>query len=69
MRDLNSTRDKIYHNWSDLKSLKFSPDISQETSLRLSEEEKKLYDKYKFYKEYIRIGGKLNGRQIRIKEK
>ena len=61
MSDLLEGKDKIYRNLAGIKRLKFKENMTQEASYRLSEEEKNLIKKYKFYQKYIRIGGKING--------
>lgn len=60
MRELNIQRDRLYDLCNHLKKLKFSPEISQELSFKLNAQEKMIYQKYLFYRNYIKEGGKIN---------
>lgn len=69
MKDLVEERNKLYYKASQLKDLKFEKYISQELSLKLLKEEREIYKRYLFYKNYIKIGGKLNGKEICTKKR
>ena len=59
MRDLYLKRNELKFCSKKLRVAKFQGDITREQIQKLVSEQDRIYKKYKFYDEYIKIGGKL----------
>lgn len=61
MRDLYLKRNDLKFCSKKLRVAKFQGDISRQQIAKLVEEQDKIYKKYKFYDNFIKIGGKFHG--------
>ena len=59
MRDLYLKRNELNEKSQKLRVAKFDPRISKDMIEVLIRKQKEIYKRFKFYDEYIKIGGKL----------
>ena len=69
MRELYLKRNELNEISQNLRSAKFDLNLTKEQVKHLVEEQQKVYDKYKFYDNFIKIGGKIYGKEVRSKER
>ncbi len=69
MRDLYLKRNELNARSQKLRAAKFKENISRDKVTELIHEQEEIWKRYKFYDNYIKIGGKLNGEKIRTKER
>lgn len=69
MRDLYIKRNELNQISQNLKTAKFDESLSREQVSHLVGTQKDVYQRYKFYDNYIKIGGKLRGKKICSKER
>ena len=67
MQDLISRRDDYYYKYSGLRDLKFSPEARKHKEI--NEQIKDLKNRYLFFREYIRIGGRNEREKIHTKSR
>ena len=69
MRDLYLKRNQLCESSLILRNMKFQGDLPRERITQLIKEQNEIYKRFKFYDNYLKIGGKLSGGQkIRTKE-
>lgn len=59
MKDIILKRNELCKKSIKLRCAKFQADIPREKVTKLIEEQDKIYKKYKFYDNFIKIGGKI----------
>ena len=59
MKDIILKRNELCRKSLNLRCAKFQADIPREKITKLIEEQDKIYKKYKFYDNFIKIGGKI----------
>lgn len=59
MKDIILKRNELCKSSLKLRCAKFQADIPREKVKKLIEEQDKIYKKYKFYDNFIKIGGKI----------
>lgn len=69
MRDLYLKRNELNKNSQKLRSAKFQENISREKVREIIKQQQEIYKRYKFYDEYLKIGGRMNGQKIHTKER
>lgn len=70
MRDLYLKRNELSRKSQNLQTAKFDLRLSGDQVNELVRVQDEIYKRFKFYDEYLKIGGKLNARkQICIKER
>lgn len=69
MRDLYLKRNELNRTSQYLRTAKFQDGISKEQVFKLVEEQQEAWNRFKFYDNYLKIGGKMYGEQIRSKKK
>ena len=68
MRDLYIKRNELNRISQTLRTAKFQDGISRDQVSKIVEEQKEAYNRFKFYDNFIKIGGKLYGQKIHTKE-
>lgn len=63
MRDLYLKRNQLCEYSLILRNMKFQGDLSREKITELIEEQNEVFKRFKFYDNYLKIGGKLSGGQ------
>lgn len=69
MRDLYLKRNELNARSQKLRTAKFKENISREKIKELIEQQEEIYKRYKFYDNYIKIGGRIHEQQIHTKER
>ena len=70
MRDLYLKRNELRELSKNLRSCKFDMQIAKEDVTHIIKVQNDVWNRYKFYDNYIKIGGKINGRKkVHIKER
>ena len=70
MRDLYLKRNQLCRTSLILRSMKFQGDLSKDRITELVKEQNDVWKRFKFYDNYLKIGGKLSGGQtIRTEER
>ena len=68
MKDLYLKRNELNRISQKLRVAKFMGDISKEKVTELMKTQDEIYKRWKFYDNYIKIGGKIYGKEIHTKE-
>ena len=63
MRDLYLKRNQLCEYSLILRNMKFQGDLPREKITELIEEQNEVFKRFKFYDNYLKIGGKLSGGQ------
>jgi hypothetical protein len=69
MRDIYLKRNELNHLSQKLRVAKFDSGISREKVTELINKQQEVYNRYKFYDNFLKIGGKINGEKIYTKER
>lgn len=69
MRDLYLKRNELNQKSQKLRCAKFENNISRDKVTELIKVQEEIYNRYKFYDNFLKIGGKMYGQQIRTKER
>ena len=69
MRDLYLKRNELNELSQNLRTAKFQDGISREQVIKIFEVQKDVYNRFKFYDNFLKIGGKIYGEQIRSKKR
>ena len=69
MRELYLKRNELNKLSQNLRSAKFEDGISKEQVTKLVETQKDVYNRFKFYDNFLKIGGKIYAEQIRSKKR
>lgn len=68
MKDLYLKRNELNEKSQKLRVVKFHGDLPREKITKLMKEQDEIYKRWKFYDNYIKIGGRIYGKQIHSKE-
>lgn len=68
MKELYLKRKQLCDTSMNLRTLKFDPTITKEEVNNLIRKQNEVYKKWKFYDNYIKIGGKIKSEILHTKE-
>ena len=69
MRDLYLKRNELNRISQVLRTAKFQDGISREQVTKIFKEQEEAYKRFKFYDNYLKIGGKIYGEQVHTKKR
>jgi hypothetical protein len=69
MRDIYLKRNELNELSQKLRVAKFDNNIKDDQVTKLIKEQDKIYQKYKFYDNYLKIGGKVKNEVLHTKER
>ena len=69
MRELYLKRNELNKLSQNLRSAKFQDGISREQVQKLVEAQKDVYNRFVFYDNFLKVGGKIYGEQIHSKKR
>lgn len=69
MRDLYLKRNELNRISQVLRTAKFQDGIPREQVTKIFKEQEEAYKRFKFYDNYLKIGGKIYGEQVHTKKR